>query len=194
MGKGNIVTYFDERLFQNKKEDEPLYFIFNVDGNGNLTDKLASFQTQEQLDAFARKLGFKYHWVQDTYFGKTGCTDRTIANVNDGEILETVRNLTNQTYKLDDYSVDRKKEQELIDFRKTIYYRYSICDKNLKKAKQIKMSCNGFLCDCLYVTRKHKISIYRPNLNCFTETVPNKIFPPLPKDEATIYQKIHGIF
>jgi hypothetical protein len=194
--KGNQVTYYQHNFFDCQRnpdiKPEWCYAIWYADETSwSSTYHVASFKTEEQLKAFADKLGFSYTWEEKREDGyKSGRCSVVIENnsVDKEPRMEWDKN-SNLAFGKGVSERTRKKAQLWLDNHfKDICQAYSISQENLKKATKFKCLSNGSIVDGYFTNDGERIRIYRCNPNA------RDFYKPLPTEEHIKFQRTYGSF
>ncbi len=194
--KGNRVTYYQHNFLDCQRnpdiQPEWCYAIWYADKTvWSYTYHVASFKTEDQLKAFADKLGFTYTWEEEREDGyKSGrCSVVIEKDSADKSIQDEWRYNFNKAYDKDASKKTRGKARLWLDNHfKDICQAYSISQENLSKATKFKCLSNGSIVDGYFLNDGKRIRIYRCNPNA------KKFYNPLPIDEHIAFQRTHGCF
>lgn len=149
---------------------------------------VASFRTEEQLQNFAKMLGFTYEWTEVRKDGYKGgrCSHVIENHSKDKEPCDTWEHYYQMAFHSDDY-VERKIGNSWLDTHfKDECQAFSINLENLQKATRFKCHSNGSIVDGYFLNENNRIKIYRCNPNA------KDFYHPLPLEEHIAFCKLNG--
>ena len=194
--KGNRITYyqhnFNECRCNPDIKPEWVYAIWYADETAWSFDyHVASFKTEEQLKAFADKLGFTYTWEEEREDGyKSGRCSVVIENNSaDQSVQDEWKYNYSKAYDEKASKKAREKARLWLDnCWKDFHQAYSISSENLQKATKFKFLSNGSIVDGYFLNDGKRIKIYRCNPNA------KDFYKPLSTEEHINFQKTYGCF
>lgn len=186
----NRISYYD-RNFINRRNNPDIqadwvYAIWTLSNSFHV----ASFKTEEQLKAFADKIGFTYTWDKEREDGyKEGHTSIDIHdNVCDGEITDIWHKYMDMAFHSENDDEKKLGREWLENHWDDKCQAYGMTSEHLEEAKPIKALSNGSIVDCYYVNDGKDVKFYRCNPNA------KKFYKPLSLEEHIAYQKQYGIY
>jgi hypothetical protein len=194
--KGNRITYYQHNFLEVQRnpdiKPEWIYAIWYADETAwSFTYHVASFKTEEQLKAFADKLGFTYSWEEEREDGfKSGRCSVVIEHESKDDVVQAEWG-KNYQKAYDKNSSKRAREKAglwLNNCWKDIHQAYSISQENLAKATKFKFLSNGSLVDGYFLNDGQRIKIYRCNPNA------RDFYKPLSTEERINFQRKYGCF
>ena len=194
--KGNRITYYQHNFLEVQRnpdiKPEWIYAIWYADETSwSFTYHVASFKTEEQLKAFANKLGFTYSWEEEREDGfKSGRCSVVIENDSVDKCTRDEWNKnSNLAFGKDVSEKTKKKAMLWLDNHfKDIRQAFSISQENLAKATKFKFLSNGSLVDGYFLNDGQRIKIYRCNPNA------RDFYKPLSTEERINFQRKYGCF
>ena len=194
--KGNRITYYQHNFLEVQRnpdiKPDCIYAIWYADETEwSFTYHVASFKTEEQLKAFADKLGFTYSWEEEREDGfKSGRCSVVIENNSaDQSVQDEWKYNYSKAYDKNASKKAREKARLWLDNHfKDIYQAYSISQENLSKATKFKCLSNGSIVDGYFLNDGERIKIYRCNPNA------RDFYKPLSTEEHIKFQQTYGSF
>ena len=187
---GNKISYYQHNFLDCQRcpdiKPEWIYVIWTTDG---YSFHAASFKTESQLKAFAKKLGFTYEWTSEREDGyKEGfCSHNIFNHAQDEEPLEKWRSYYNKAFFSGLESSKKLGRKWLENHFEDIHQAYDINPKNLEQAHKFKCLSNGSIVDGFFTNDGKTIKIYRCNPNA------KKFYKPLSTEKHIAYQRKHGV-
>ena len=194
--KGNRVTYYQDNFLEVQRDPdikpEWVYAIWYADETvWSSTYHIASFKNENQLKAFADKLGFTYTWKEEREDGfKSGRCSVVIEHDSVDKCTrdEWDKNME-KAYRENVSERARKKAMLWLNNHfKDVCQAYSISQENLQKAKKFKCLSNGSIVDGYFLNDGKRIKIYRCNPNA------RDFYKPLSTEEHIKFQRTYGSF
>lgn len=194
--KGNRVTYYQYNFLDCQRnpdiQPEWIYAIWYAPETAwSHTYHIASFKTENQLKAFADKLGFTYTWEEESEDGyKSGRCSVVIENDSaDQSVQDEWKYNYSKAYDEKASKKAREKARLWLDnCWKNLHQAYSISSENLQKATKFKCLSNGSIVDGYFLNDGQRIKIYRCNPNA------RDFYKPLTTEEHINFQKTYGCF
>lgn len=188
---GNKISYYDRNFFERQYRDKDIqadwvYAIWTLSNGFHV----ASFKTEEQLKAFADKIGFSYTWDSEREDGyKEGHTSVDIHDhAQDEEVLDIWRRYMDMAFQNENEEEKKQGKKWLATHFDDKCQAYCMTSEHMAIAKPIKALSNGSIVDCYYINNGKDVKFYRCNPNA------KKFYKPLPLDEHIAYQKKYGSF
>ena len=195
MLKGNQICYQQCNWLdcQRNPKIEPVwkYVIWYPDeSEWSWQYSIASFDTEDQLKAFADAIGFTYEWTSERYGGfKSG---RISVVFESQSVDKEPKGKWEEYYNKAFFSEDKSENEAGLSWLNIhfddICQAYSINSENLRNAKRIKALSNGSIVDCLFTNDGERVKFYRCNPNA------KKYYKPLSLKEHIKYQREHGTY
>lgn len=190
----NEVRYYQSNFLECRENPDITpkwtYAIFRSIESGYSSYHVASFNTEEQLKAFADLLGFTYTWKEERADGfKSGECSCVIEDGRDEKPHNEWEKNFNTAYNADASKKAKKAARDWLESHfASIYQAYMIAPENLSKAKKFKCLSNGSIVDGYFTNDGKRIRIYRCNPNA------RDFYKPLSTEEHIAFQRKHGTF
>ena len=190
--KGNRISYYQHNFLECQRnpniEPEWVFAIWYPDESEySWQYHVGTFRTEEQLQNFAKMLGFTYEWTvirKDGY--KEGRCSHIIENHSkDKEPSEIWEKYYRMTFYGDD-TEHQKGLKWLHSHFKFETQAFGINTDNLQKATRFKCHSNGSIVDGYFLNENGRIKIYRCNPNA------KDFYHPLPLEEHIAFCKANG--
>lgn len=194
--KGNRITYYQHNFLDCQRnpdiKPEWIYAIWYADETSwSGIYHVASFKNENQLKAFADKLGFTYTWEEEREDGyKSGRCSVVIENDSVDKCTRDEWNKnSNIAYDKNASKKARENAQMWLDNHfKDICQAYSISQENLSKATKFKCLSNGLIVDGYFLNDGQRVKIYRCNPNA------RDFYKPLTTEEHINFVRTYGSF